>query len=139
MKKILISLGSFILLFTLYGCGTTGTFRANNVTNVELSQPNFNIVARNVQGLAMQGFLFGFSVPQGSDVGIFGLIRVSGVENPYDTAVKDLWSKYQEKYGDIEGKKLALVNIRQDTEVLNTFIYTQAKYFISADVIEFIK
>lgn len=137
MKRITMSLAFIILLAVLSGCGTMGTFRANNVTNVELSKANFKIVARNLQGAAMQGYLIGISAPQGSDIGTVGLIRINGVEKPYDTAVKDLWNNYREKYGDIEGKKLALVNIRQDTEVLNTFIYTEAKLFISADVVEF--
>jgi hypothetical protein len=53
-----------------------GTFKANNITNVELSQPNFNIVARNVQGSSNQGYLIGISAPQGSDIGSFGLIRI---------------------------------------------------------------
>jgi len=139
MKKIFLSLVSIALLVLLTGCGTMGTFRANNVTNVQLSQPNFKIVAQDLQGSAMQGYLFGISAPQGSEVGTFGLIRISGVEKPYDTAMKELWSSYREKHGDIEGKKLALINIRQDTEVINTFVYTEAKYFISADVIEFIE
>ena len=116
-----------------------GTFLANNITNVVLSQSNFNIVARDLQGKAMQGYLFGVSAPQGSDLNTFALIKVSGVEKPYAAAVQDLWNKYREKYGDIEGKKLALVNIRQDTETLNTLIYTEARYFITADVVEFIE
>ena len=63
---------------------------------------------------------------------------MAGVEKPYDSALKNLWKNYEEEYGKIEGKKLALVNIRNDSEVLNTILYTQAKYFITADVIEFI-
>jgi hypothetical protein len=55
----------------------------------------------------------------------------------YDDAVQDLWEKYKEKNGDIEGKKLALVNIRYDTDILNLFVYTQTKLYIHADVVEF--
>ena len=139
MKKFILSLTFITLVILISGCGTMGSFRANNITNVELSQANFNIVARDLQGSAMQGYLFGVSAPQGSDVSTFGLIRISGVENPFAYAVKDLWNKYREKHGDIEGKKLALVNIRQDTETLNLLVYTEAKYFITADVIEFVE
>ena len=139
MKKIILSLVSITLLLSLSGCGTMGSFRANHVTVVELSQPNFNIVARDMQGSSIQGYLFGISVPQGSDINTFGLIKVSGVEKPFDAAIKDLWNNYREKYGDTEGKKLALVNVRQDTETLNTLVYTEAKYFISADVVEFVE
>ena len=139
MKQFTLSLIALTFLFALSACGTMGTFRANNITNVVLSQPNFNIVARDLQGTAMQGYLFGVSAPQGSDLNTFALIKVSGAEKPYAAAVQDLWNKYREKYGDIEGKKLALVNIRQDTETLNTLIYTEARYFITADVVEFIE
>ena len=137
MKKIIALLIVIILLISFTGCGTMGSFRANNVTNVELSKANFNIVARDLQGSAREGYLFGVSAPQGSDINTFGLIKISGDEKPYATAVKNLWKNYQEKYGDIKGKNLVLVNIRQDTEMLNTFIYTEVKYFITADVVEF--
>lgn len=137
MKKIIVSLAVITLLMSITGCGTMGSFRANNITNVELSQANFNIVARDLQGTAREGYLFGVSAPQGSDINTFGLIKISGDEKPYATAVKNLWKNYQEKYGDIKGKNLVLVNIRQDTEMLNTFIYTEVKYFITADVVEF--
>lgn len=137
MKKIIVSLVVITLLISMTGCGTMGSFRANNITNVELSQANFNIVARDLQGAAREGYLFGVSAPQGSDINTFGLIKISGDEKPYATAVKNLWKNYQEKYGDIKGKNLVLVNIRQDTEMLNTFIYTEVKYFITADVVEF--
>ena len=139
MKKTILALVVITLVISITGCGTMGSFRANNVTNVELSQANFNIVARDLQGSAKEGYLFGVSAPQGSDINTFGLIKISGDEKPYATAVKNLWKSYQEKYGDIKGKNLVLINIRQDNEMLNTLIYTEIKYFITADVAEFIE
>ena len=107
MKKIIFLLISIALVVLLSGCGTGGAFQTTHVTNVELSKPNFNIVVRDLQGSSMQGYLIGVSISQGSDVGTFALIKVSGVEKLYDTAIKDLWNNYREKYGDPEGKKLA--------------------------------
>ncbi len=138
MKKMTVLIISITLLTLLSSCGTGGAFQSHNVTTVELSEPNFNIVARNVNGSAVQGYILGLSYSQGSDVGSFGIAKVAGVEKPYDTALKNLWKNYEEEHGKIEGKKLALVNIRHDSEVLNTILYTQAKYFVTADVIEFI-
>jgi hypothetical protein len=137
MKKIIASLIVFTLMISLTGCGTMGSFRANNVTNVELSKANFNIVARDLQGSAREGYLFGVSASNGFDINTFGLIKISGDEKPYATAVKNLWKNYQEKYGDIKGKNLVLVNVRLDNEMINTLIYTEVKYFITADVVEF--
>ncbi len=139
MKKIIYLLVSITLIALLSGCGTAGAFQTMNVTTVELSKPNFNIAARDVHGSATRGYLVGISYSQGSDIGTFALIKVAGVEKLYDAAMKDLWNNYREKYGDPEKKKLALVNIRQDTEILNTLVYTQAKYFITADIVEFVE
>ena len=139
MKKTLFLITAVSIMFIVSSCGTGGAFQANHVTNVELSEPNFNIVARNVSGAAMQGYILGISISQGSDVGAFGLVRVTGVDKPYDTAMQNLWQNFEEEYGTVEGKKLALVNIRHDSELLNTFLYTQAKYYITADVVEFIE
>ncbi|MCB9249891.1 MAG: hypothetical protein H6613_15725 [Ignavibacteriales bacterium] len=138
MKKIVFSLILIIPLFFLSGCGTGGAFQSN-LTSVELSQPNFNIIARDMSGMAMQGYILGISISQGSEVSTFGLAKVAGVEKLYDTAIKDLWKNYEETHGEIEGKKLVLVNIRHDTELLNTILYTQVKYFITADVVEFVE
>ena len=138
MKKLLFLLVLLNLMIIISGCGVSGAFQTNNVTNVELSEPNFKIVAKDVTGSAMQGYLLGISYSQGSEVGTFGFIKVSGVEKLYDSAVKDLWSNYEEKYGDTEGKNLLLINIRQDSEILNTILYTETTFFITADVVEFI-
>ncbi|MCW8850704.1 MAG: hypothetical protein OQJ81_12050 [Melioribacteraceae bacterium] len=138
MKKILYS-SIFITLLVLFsGFAAGGAFQTSHVTSVELSEPNFNIVARDLSGMSMQGYILGLSISQGSDVGLFGFVKVAGVEKLYDTAIMDLWKNYEKKYGEREGKKLALVNIRQDSEILNTILYTQAKYFITADVVEFV-
>ena len=139
MKKAILPLVIVALVMLVAGCGTMGSFRANNTTNIELSEANFNIVARNLQGSAMQGYLIGVSMQQFSDVATFGLIKVSGDEKLYDAAVKSLWQDYREKYGDPERKNLLLINIRQDTETLNTLVYTEAKLFLTADVVEFVE
>ncbi len=138
MKKILFLIIAVLLMFIVSACGTGGSFQANHVTNVELSEPNFNIIAKNVSGTAMQGYILGLSISQGSEIGSFGVVKVAGVDKPYDAAMKNLWENFEEEYGTVEGKKLALVNIRHDNELLNTFLYTQAKYFITADVVEFV-
>jgi len=46
LKFLLLLIVPVILVF-LNGCSTGGSFIANNVTSVELSEPNFNIIAEN--------------------------------------------------------------------------------------------
>ena len=137
MRKTKLFLVIVALVALVSGCGTMGVFHANNITNVELSEANFNIVARDVQGSAMQGFLIGVGVQQYADVNTYGLIRVSGDKLLYDTAIKALWDDFRDKYGETEGRNLVLINIRQDTDVINALVYTQAELFITADVVEF--
>ena len=39
----------------LSGCAQTGTFTAGNLTTVELSEPNYDVVATGVSGTAKAG------------------------------------------------------------------------------------
>ena len=51
MKQQTIPLILLIFSFALLSsCTTGGSFLSSNVTNVELSESNFNIVAKNVEG-----------------------------------------------------------------------------------------
>ena len=125
------------LLALLSGCYSAGSFLSQNVTNVELSDPNFSYVATNLEGSSKADYLIGVSFSTGFMANTFALVRVGGTATLYDDAIQALWEKYKEKHGDIEGKKLALVNIRYDTDILNLFIYTQTKLYIHADVVEF--
>jgi hypothetical protein len=120
-------------------CTTGGSFLAQNVTNVELSNPGFKFVARNLEGYSQADYLLGVSYSTGQMANTLALIRLGGSAKLYDDAVKDLWKKYIEKHGEIEGKKLALVNVRYDTDILNLFIYTQTELYINADVVEFVE
>lgn len=135
-KIFLILLTPFLLVF-LSSCSTGGAFIAHNVTNVELSESNFNYAARNVEGSSKADYLIGVSYSTGFMANSLSLIRIGGTAKLYDDAIQNLWNNYEEKYGPTEGKKLALVNIRYDTDILNLFVYTQTKLFINADVIEF--
>ena len=139
MRNIFIPL--FILLTLLpflTGCTTGGSFLAHNVTNVELSSDaKFNIVARNVEGYSVAGYLFGFSFSTGYMANTLALVRIDGTAKLYDDAIQNLWKNFVAQHGDTEGKKLVLANVRYDTDILNLFVYTQTKLYIHADVIEF--
>lgn len=67
----------------------------------------------------------------------FALVRVYGTGLLYKEALEDLWKNYETTYGSVEGKKLALINVRYDAEALNLIVYTRPKINIRADVIEF--
>jgi hypothetical protein len=126
-----------VLSLIISGCSTGGMFTAANVTDVQLQRNNFKIVARNISGEAQAGYLFGGTFSMGMGTNTFALFRVSGSGMLYKEALENLWKNYETANGPVEGKKLALVNVRYDSDALNLFVYTQPKIMIRADVVEF--
>lgn len=137
IQKFLLLLIVPVLLIFFNGCSTGGSFIANNVTNVELSEPNFKIVAENVQGYSKASYLIGLTYSTGNISSTLALVRVGGTAKLYDDAIQDLWKNFREKHPDTEGRNLVLANIRFDNDMLNFLVYTQTELFITADVIEF--
>lgn len=136
-KNLIIFLLIPVMLTLFSGCFTGGSFLSQNVTNVELSDSKFKIVARDLEGYSKAEYLIGVSFSSGFMANTFALARIGGSAKLYDDAIKNLWKNYQAQYGDSEGKKLLLANIRYDTDILNLFIYTSTELYIHADVIEF--
>jgi hypothetical protein len=124
-------------ILSLTGCATGGMFLSGNITDVQLQKNNFKIVARDVSGEAQAGYLFGASMSVGMTTNTFALFRISGTGMLYKEALVNLWKNVEAAYGPIEGKKIALVNVRYDAEALNLFVYTQPKIVVRADVVEF--
>jgi hypothetical protein len=128
-----------VVLTTLVGCATTGRFNSTNLTNVELSESNFRIVATNVSGEASAEYLLGFSVAQAGEMQTVGFIPLGGDRLLYKAALENLWHNFEQTHGDINGRSLALANVRFDSDALNVLIfYTRAQISVRADVIEFV-
>lgn len=137
-KSILYFLILLPSVFLLNACSTSGMFTSVNTTNVELREANYKIVATNVSGYSEAGYLLGFTFPNGPMTSTLAFFRVSGTGLLYQEALQDLWKNYEDAYGPVAGKKLALINVRYDTDALNVlFIYTGAKINIRADVVQF--
>jgi hypothetical protein len=135
--KLFLSILAGIVTVLFYGCFTSGAFIAANVTSVELAEPNFKIVATNVSGESQAGYLFGVTYSLSTITNTLALVRIDGTGQLYKEALEQLWQNYEKYNGSVAGKKLALVNVRYDADVLNLFVYTKVKYFIRADVVEF--
>jgi len=125
-----------LALFTT-GCVSTGAFPAANVTNVELSEGNYEIVATDVAGEASAGYILGLSAGTGFQMGTLALARVQGEGALYRQAIQNLWTNFRAEYGDVEGRDLALVNVRFDGDALNLILYTRPTVSVRADVVEF--
>lgn len=120
-------------------CGSTGAFNTATLTEVQLSDNNYKIVATNVQGEASAGYILGLSTAVNSrQMQTFAIARVAGSGMIYGEALKNLWNNFREQYGKIEGRKLALINVRYDTEALNLLLYTKPTVSVRADVVEFV-
>ncbi len=127
-------------LTALTGCASTGVFNTANLTNVELSGKNYRVVATNVHGEASAEYLFGFSVAQRGEMQTLALIPLGGDRLLYQSALENLWQNFAEAHGDVEGRSLALVNVRFDSDAQNVlFFYTKPTISVRADVVEFYK
>jgi amino acid permease len=136
-KSFFLILGVFVVMFISWGCSNSGMFLAVNNTNVELSKPNYEILAKGVKGEAEAGYIFGFSYSIGAHANSVAIARVNGTGMLYKEAVEDLWDNFEKDYGSIESRKVAMVNVHYDSELLNLFFYTGVKVFIRADIVEF--
>lgn len=124
----------------LAGCASSGKFQSMNVTNVELSEPNYRIVATNISGEASAGYLLGLSVSAGGEMQTGALLRVKGEGMLYKEALENLWNNFEAAHGSVAGRNLALINVRYDADAMNVLgLYTQPKISIRADVIEFVR
>lgn len=136
--KTYLRISLCVLIAAMFaGCASGGMFTASNITEVQLQKNNFIIVARNVSGEAEAGYLFGSTFSLGMMTNTVAVLRVSGTGMLYKEALEDLWKNYEAVHGPVEGKKLALVNVRYDADALNLFVYTHPKVMIRADVVEF--
>ncbi len=138
MLKSLSKLSFFLAVVLFSSCASSGLFNTTNLTNVELSAPNYRIVATNVVGEAQAGYLIGASVPIRGEMQSVALFRISGNGMLYQEAINNLWSNFEAQHDAVAGRKLALVNIRYDSEAVNVLLYTRPKVSIRADVVEFL-
>jgi len=132
-KKILLL--SVMLFMT--GCVSSGLFVSSNQTVVELREGNFNIVATDVSGESSASYLIGVSVSNGFMTQTLSLIKLNGPDGLYQQALKDLWKNVEKKVGKVEGRSLALTNVRYDTQISNFLIFNKVKLMVRADVISF--
>jgi hypothetical protein len=138
MKRALFFTVVLIVLMTLLtGCLNSGRFLSTNVTDVKLAEANYNIIATNVTGSSRAGYILGFSYGSGGDAGTMAVARVNGTGMIYQEALENLWGNYEKDHGPREDRKVALVNVHYDTDILNLFFYTEIRLFIRADVVEF--
>jgi len=121
----------------LSGCTTGGAFLAQNLTNVELSEANFEIIAKDVAGSAHADYLLGFSSSAGAVTNTLALVRVGGTATLYNEALNNLWRNFEENYGSADGRNLVLANIRYDADILNLVVFTKTTLYVHADVVEF--
>ncbi|NGP76556.1 hypothetical protein G3570_07925 [Balneolaceae bacterium YR4-1] len=134
MKNILIIL-AFAL--TLAGCTSSGAFISFNQTNVELGEGNYSLTATGVEGQSEAAYILGLSYSNGVTANTLALARVSGSEKLYADALDDLWQTYESNHGAITDKKLALTNVRYDSDIINLILYTKVTLTVRADIVEF--
>lgn len=137
MNKINLFLATAIIVCVFGGCSSTGLSVSSHHTNVELSSNNYHIVATNVSGESISKGVLGMSYGVGLGANQLAIVPLTNDRALYRKAIQMLWSNFETKYGKVDNRALALVNVRYDSETLNTFIYTKIKVVVVADVVEF--
>lgn len=135
MRKLSIQL--FLAALILSGCSSTGAFLSANQTIVNLNEGNYTIAVTNVTGESESAYVFGLSYSTGLAASTFAIARVEGTGMLYSEALENLWANFETTNGTVRDQKLALVNVRYDTDILNLFVYTKVRVTVRADVIEF--
>lgn len=135
MKNILIP--TFLLATLLTACTSSGAFLSANQTIVNLNEGNYAISATNVAGEAETAYVLGLSYSSGLTASTLAIARVHGTGMLYAEALENLWKNYKDEHGAISGQKLALANVRYDTDILNLVLYTKVKVMVRADIVEF--
>jgi len=125
------------LVSGLTGCAQSGMFLAGNVTNVQLGQSDYKVVATDLSGTAQAAYLLGLTLPGGMVNNTLALARIQGTGMLYKEALADLWANFEKEHGPVAGRKLALVNVRYDGDNINLLVYCRPKLSIRADVVEF--
>lgn len=135
MKKILLL--TLLVGVTVMGCTSSGAFISANQTVVNLEEANYSLQATNVMGQSEAGYVIGISYSSGLFANTIAIGRVEGTGMLYAEAIENLWNNYEQTNGSVEGAKLALTNVRYDTDILNFILYTKVKLTVRADIIEF--
>lgn len=130
-------LAVLVLILSLPGCATSGIFPSVNLTSVELGDADFRVVATDVGGEASAGYLLGVSAGMGPGMQTVAVARVAGDGQLYAAALRDLWRSFEAEHGPVRDRRLALVNVRFDSEALNLLVYTRPRVWVRADVVEF--
>ncbi len=131
---------SILVLFAavlITGCSNSGAFLSGNQTIVNLNEGNYSVAATNITGESESAYVFGLSYSTGFAATSFAIARVEGSGHLYADALENLWANYESEYGSASNQKLALANIRYDTDILNLFFYSKVRLTVRADIIEF--
>lgn len=127
-------LGGFLLLS---GCASTGLTVSSHLTDVQLTGANYRIIATNVSGEGSADAVLGVSLGVGFGTSQVALIPLKKSRRLYNTAMKNLWDSFEAQHGPVANRRLALVNMRYDSDALNLFVYTKVNTVVTADVVEF--
>lgn len=137
MKKTTLSILVVSFGLLVAGCASTGLTASSHITNVQLTNPNFRIVATNISGEASADGILGVSYGLGLATTQLVIIPLADDRMLYKNAMQNLWANFEKVHGPAANRKLALVNIRYDSESLNLFFYTKVTTAVVADVVEF--
>ena len=137
MKRHALLVLLLLTAASIFGCAQTGVFASANLTEVQLNRGNYRMVATSVSGTATAGYVLGITVPMGMATQTLAVARVQGTGLLYQEALAALWANFESQHGPVGQRRLALVNVRFDSDNTNLLIYAKPRLSVRADVVEF--
>src|SRR5690606_7664529 len=101
-KRIFSMIAAGAMVFG--GCASTGLTASSHITNVQLSDANYRIVATNVSGEGSAEAILGFSVGVGFGTSQVALIPLNRSRLLYGTAMKNLWENFESRHGPVANR-----------------------------------
>lgn len=134
MKRLIIAI---VVIVFISGCTSSGAFLSANQTLVNLNEGNYTLTATNIAGEAEAEYLLGASYSNGFATSTIAIARIGGTGALYAEALENLWINYEKNHGMQADRKLALINVRYDADILNLILYNKVKITVRADIVEF--
>ncbi len=82
---------------------------------------------------AKASYLIGVTVSSGPVTNSISLKRFSGTGKLYQEALDNLWGQFAAEHGAVEGRRLALTNVRYDADTRNFALYSDVVLAVRAD------
>ena len=101
----------FVIQVLLTGCASSGLTASSHVTNVQMTNANFKMVATNVSEEATARAILGVSYGLGIATTQLSIIPLDDGGTLYQSAMKNLWANFETIKGAVANRVIESVTV----------------------------